>query len=49
MGEFDPAAADTLGAHRDVFRLLLSGDDFTILAFGEAQALLEHAAKARSI
>ena len=56
LGEFDPAAADILEANRDVFRFLLSGDDFAIFeqhvqgyAFGEAQALLEHAAKARSI
>ena len=56
LGEFDPAAADTLETNRNVFRFLLSGDDFAIFeqhvqgyAFGEAQALLEHAAKARSI
>ena len=51
LGEFDPAAAETLEANRDVFRFLLSGDDFAIFeqhvqgyAFGEAQALLERAA-----
>ena len=56
LGEFDPAATDILEANRDVFRFLLSGDDFAIFeqhvqgyAFGEAQALLEHATKARSI
>jgi PAS domain S-box-containing protein len=56
LSEFDPAAADTLEANRGVFRHLLSADDFALFeqhvqdyAFGEAQALLEQAVKARSL
>jgi signal transduction histidine kinase/DNA-binding response OmpR family regulator/CHASE3 domain sensor protein/HPt (histidine-containing phosphotransfer) domain-containing protein len=56
LGEFDPSAADTVDAHRDLFRALLEGDDFAAFeghvqgyAFGEAQALLERAAAARGI
>jgi signal transduction histidine kinase/DNA-binding response OmpR family regulator/HPt (histidine-containing phosphotransfer) domain-containing protein/HAMP domain-containing protein len=51
LSEFDPAAADVLEGHRELFRSLLHGDDFAEFerliqgyAFGEAQALLERAA-----
>jgi PAS domain S-box-containing protein len=56
LAEFDPGAADTLEANRELFRSLLGGDDFAEFeghiqgyAFGEAQALLERAAAARGI
>jgi hypothetical protein len=56
LSEFDPAVADFLDANREAFRSLLQGDDFAEFerhvqgyAFGEAQALLEHAATVRGI
>ena len=56
LNDFDPGAADLLEGHRDLFRVLLGGDDFTAFeghiqgfAFAEAQALLERAATTRGI
>jgi signal transduction histidine kinase/DNA-binding response OmpR family regulator/CHASE3 domain sensor protein/HPt (histidine-containing phosphotransfer) domain-containing protein len=56
LGAFDPAAADVLDGHRDLFRALLGGDDLDAFeqhvnayAFGEAQALLERATAARGL
>ena len=56
LGEFDPAAADVLDGHREAFRFLLPGSDFTEFeqhvqgyAFAEALALLERAATVHGI
>jgi signal transduction histidine kinase/DNA-binding response OmpR family regulator/HPt (histidine-containing phosphotransfer) domain-containing protein/HAMP domain-containing protein len=56
LSEFDPAAADVLEEHRDLFRSVIGGDGFAEFerhvqgyAFGEAQALLDGAAAARGL
>ena len=56
LSEFDAAVGDGFEAHRGLFAELFTAEEFARFeqhvqgyAFGEAQALLESAAKARGI
>ena len=56
LNNFDPAAADCLEAHRDLFRALLPGEGFSAFekevndfAFSDALARLQKAASDRRL